>query len=384
MSPSEVLLEDASADGIPARRLPPAEPAARTALLNIQALRALAAFMVVLVHLQTLAVIGGASEDLFRFGNAGVDIFFVISGFIMVFTTGRRPVGPAAFLLSRIKRVAPLYWAVTLAVFAAAVAAPRLFQHTQADLRHLIGSLLFWPMQRGDGTLRPILFVGWSLNYEMAFYVLFAAGLCLRRRILGVAATVVAMAAICVWTAWGRPDNEQLRFYGSPLILEFGAGMVLGLAWPRLSAKRFVACLLFVAALASAAVILAAPIFWPNAERLWLFGGPATVIVLAALVLEKSGLSLSAPWIRRLGNASYAIYLSHFILTQAVTAVALKLGWRGPLWATALGAACLVGVAGLGLILHYLFERPVDLWLSKRSVPTRGIEQRLPMPGLSQ
>jgi peptidoglycan/LPS O-acetylase OafA/YrhL len=360
----------------PAPADPPAEPPPRATLLNVQALRALAAMMVVFVHIEALAVMAGGRAEALEFGNAGVDLFFVISGFIMVFTTGRKPMGPVTFLAARWRRIAPLYWSVTLAVFAIAVLAPRLLQNTQGDLPHLIASLLFLPLQRADGAMRPVVFVGWTLNFEMAFYVLFAAGLMLRRRRLGVLATFAVLLAAVAWGQWARPQNPVLAFYTTPMVLEFGFGMLLGLAWPYLPRRRGPALALGAAALAAFAVILAAPGLWPDGERMVVFGLPAVVIVAAALTLERSGLALRWEWTRQLGNASYAIYLSHFFVTQAVVLAAGKLHLHGPMAALIMGLVALAGAAAAGLGLHYAVERPLDAALG-------AVKRRLASPRLS-
>jgi peptidoglycan/LPS O-acetylase OafA/YrhL len=341
----------------------PAEPPPRATLLNIQSLRALAALMVVFVHIEALAVMAGGRAEALDFGNGGVDLFFVISGFIMVFTTGRKPMGPMTFLAARWRRIAPLYWSVTLAVFALAMLAPRLLQNTQADLPHLIASLLFLPLQRADGTMRPVVFVGWTLNLEMAFYVLFAAGLMFRRRVLGVALTFGALLALAAWAQWARPADPVLLFYTTPMVLEFGFGMLLGLAWPYLPRSRAPALALGAAAVAAFVLILAAPTLWPGAERMLIYGLPAAVIVAAALTLERSGLALRWAWTRQLGNASYAIYLSHVFVTQAVILAAARLHLHGALAAALLAVVALAGVAAAGLGLHYAVERPLDALL---------------------
>lgn len=366
MSAAETLVAEAF-DAAPAPADPPAEPPPRATLLNVQALRALAAFMVVFVHIEILAVRAGAPEGVFRFGNAGVDLFFVISGFIMVFTTGRKPMGPVAFLAARWRRVAPLYWVVTLAVAAVAVAAPRLLQNTQVDLQHLVASLLFLPLRQADGAMRPVVFVGWTLNYEMAFYVLFALGLLFRRRASGVFAVLGVMAAAVAWAQVVRPTDPVALFYTAPMVLEFGAGMLLGLAWTRLRVSRAGAWLLCAAAAAAFGVILAAPWLWPGAERAAVSGPAALVIVAAALGAERAGLSLRARWIRVLGNASYATYLSHFFVTQAVVLAAARLGLSGPLPTTAIILLAFAGVAAVGVGVHYGIERPMDRWLSALS-----------------
>lgn len=303
---------------------PPAEPPPRATLLNVQALRALAAFMVVCVHLEALALMAGGSTHATDAGNAGVDLFFVISGFIMVFTTGRKPQGPATFFGARLRRIAPLYWTMTLAVFLVARLAPGLVQSTPTDLGRLLASILFLPDARPDGALRPVIFVGWTLNFEMAFYVLFAFGLMVPRRWLGVTLTVAALAALVAWGQAARPSEPHLAFYTMPMVLEFGLGMLLGLAWPRLKPPPWSAWPLMAAGLLAFGLILAAPDLWPGADRLIGFGLPATVIVAACLMLERQGRALRWRWVKALGAASYAIYLSHFFVTQTVILLARR------------------------------------------------------------
>lgn len=344
---------------------PPAEPPPRATLHNIQALRALAAFMVVCVHLQVLATMAGGPANLTDAGNAGVDLFFVISGFIMVFTTGRKPQGPLPFLGSRLRRIAPLYWIVTLAVFAVARLAPSLIQNTPSDPGRLAASLLFLPAPRLDGTLRPVVFVGWTLNFEMAFYVLFAFGLLAPRSRLGVLATAGVLVLAVAWGWIAKPASPVLGFYTTPMIIEFGLGMLLGVAWPHLKAPKAAAWPLAGAALAAFGVMLAAPWLWPGSERLFAFGLPATVIVAAALALERQGRAVRWPWLMALGAASYAIYLSHFFVTQAVILLARKAALHGPAEIAAAAAVSLLGVAAAGYALHRTIEQGADRLVSR-------------------
>jgi peptidoglycan/LPS O-acetylase OafA/YrhL len=302
----------------------------------------------------------GARGVALQAGNGGVDLFFVISGFIMVFTTGRKPVGPLSFFAARVRRIVPLYWSVTLAVFLLARLAPSLLQNTQADLRHLTASLLFTPMMRGDGTMRPVVFVGWTLNFEMAFYILFALGLLAPRRWMGVVGTVLVLAAIVVWGAVAPPQSEVLRFYATPMVLEFGLGMLLGLAWPRLRLPPWGVPLAIPAAAIAFALMLVGPALWGEADRLFVFGLPATVIVAAALAIERERRALSWRWLQVLGAASYAIYLSHFFVTQAVVLVARRIGLHGPAEALVAAGIAFAGVAAAGVALHYGLERGAD------------------------
>ena len=133
-----------------------------------------AALLVVFVHLDELLPRLGLP----LFGGAGVDIFFVISGFIMVHTTmDRDDVTPWSFMAGRISRIVPAYWVATFAVFGIALVAPSLLRTPHLPVGELLQSLAFIPFVKDSGLTQPLLFVGWTLNYERFFYLVFAMGL---------------------------------------------------------------------------------------------------------------------------------------------------------------------------------------------------------------
>lgn len=351
---------------VESRRRQTASPAApRPRLDNIQALRALAALLVVFVHLDPLARLAGWPARSMAFGHGGVDLFFVISGLVMVVTTAGRPTTPAAFLRDRLVRIAPLYWTITLLVFGVAVLAPSLMQTTRADPAQLLKSLAFVPYVRSDGLLQPVVFVGWTLNYEIAFYVVFALGLALRRRPVGLALVIglLGLAAACGWAL--RPGSPRLAFYTSPLLVEFAAGMLLGLLWsalPRHPPRGAAAGATAVGA-AALALMLAGPQLWPHASRPLMFGAPGAVLVACALVAERAGVAVRSPSIQALGAASYSIYLSHFFCTSLVVKVAERFAAPPLLAPLALTAFLLVILVGLAV--HRWIERPLTRWVAE-------------------
>ncbi|MDB5443952.1 MAG: acyltransferase [Phenylobacterium sp.] len=351
-------------------------------LLNVQALRGLAAFLVVFVHLERLAVLAGLPAGLTVFGNSGVDVFFVISGLIMVVTTSGRKQTPLGFLRNRATRIVPLYWAITFAVFAVALMAPSLLQSTSADPVHLLKSLAFFPYQRADGAMHPVVFVGWTLNYEMAFYLIFALGLMLPSRLAGLAASISVLVAVALAGQLLQPKDPVLAFYSAPMILEFGAGMVVGalLVRDRLPKARAWGWPAAGAGLAALIVMLAGPWLWPQADRALMFGGPAVVIVTCGLIAERAGLALQQGWIQLLGAASYSTYLTHFFCTQVVTKAAERLAGFGPLLMWALVPVAFLLVAMVGVLVHRRLELPLTE-LARRCIAPLGPRPRPTIAG---
>ncbi len=192
-------------------------------LTTLQALRAFATLNVVMLHAQIAADAAGIEPHLLGVpsgqGASGVDLFFVISGFIMVHVQGARRPSPAAFPRERPMRVAPLYWALTLLLWALLLAAPSLFARFHTSAGQVLVSLPFLSQRPGHGV--PAFYVRWTLELEMMFYALFAASLLLPDLRASAAATAGFPAVGIV--AFGLPS----------ICAEFAMGMAAGLVRAR-------------------------------------------------------------------------------------------------------------------------------------------------------
>ena len=353
---------------------------------NIQALRALAALLVVVVHLeQLLAPLGVTPSNVF-FGGGGVDLFFVISGFIMVYTTAQSWPGTGNFLLNRVIRIVPLYWLMTLAVFALAMIAPSLLGSTEARPEYLAKSLAFIPFEKSNGRMEPILFLGWTLNYEMFFYLILGLGLAWKARGLAAVAlffvALVAAGLIAAGSA-GEFSDPLLRFYTHPILLEFVIGMAIGAAylhpgWDALWSRSSP----WIGA-AMVAGGLAALVFLPLVElptdRIVQIGLASACIVFGARWLERLGHVVRSNTVLLLGNASYAIYLTHPFVTQAVSKVADMLSLNSVLVRCLLVPVTYALVMLAGVIVHLMLEKPMTrairaaMGVRRKSAPAGGM-----------
>ncbi len=349
-------------------------------LVFVQVLRAVAATMVVWHHARHeagLLAARGAGAFLTP-GTllpwwAGVDLFFVISGLVIVQASGGlagAPGGRGRFLAHRIARVVPLYWLTTALYLVLALAAPGLLGEAGAlarDPAYVAASFLFWPMARPDGSLQPLYGLGWTLNYEMAFYALFAVGLGLglRGAVAWLGAVLVALMAVGALLAPPPP----LVFWADPIVLEFALGAGLGLA--RVAGLRLPFVMRIVLALLGLAGMLLAA--WhlggegevPGFARPLLVGLPAGLLVAGAALgpgLGTGGLvALPSPLraLSFLGDASYALYLTHPFALRAGREMLLRLGLAPALhpWGAMLAMTGLALVAALAM--HLLVERPL-------------------------
>ena len=313
-------------------------------LYGIQYLRALAALAVVAFHAAE------RSGYAFAIGAAGVDVFFVISGFIMWVIVERRPVSPGHFLRERVRRIGPAYWLATGVMAAGGLAG--LFPNLVLTAGHLGASLFFVPMRSpSSGEIWPVLVQGWTLNYEIFFYAIFAACLSLpqRTRLTVVATIFMLLVALGLAVESG---NALFVTYTRPIILEFVAGMAIGRLWLAGHASpRPLALALVAAALAGFAAI--GILNLPFDE--WTCGPLAAALVYGTASLEKQG---GIPFLKfpaLLGAASYSIYLWH-TFAISVTAKAGGAIGLGPsvTFAASVGAGV---VAGLGA--YVLLERPM-------------------------
>jgi exopolysaccharide production protein ExoZ len=315
-----------------------------TTLYGIQYLRALAALAVVFFHA------GERSGHALAIGAAGVDVFFVISGFIMWVIVARRPVSPGRFLAERLRRIVPVYWLATGAMVAGALLG--LFPNLALTAQHLLASLFFVPLPSpSSGEIWPLLVQGWTLNYELFFYAVFAACLLLpaRMRLAAVAAIFLGLVTLGLTVT---SDNPLFVTYTRPIILEFVAGMLIGRLWltGRVRGKGLGLALVTLS-LASFAVI--GLLRLPFDE--WTCGPLAAMLVYGTAALEREG---GVPRLRLpalLGDASYSIYLWHTFAISVVAKAGVTLGLAPALiFIAAVLAGVLSGLAG-----YWLIERPL-------------------------
>jgi peptidoglycan/LPS O-acetylase OafA/YrhL len=339
----------------------------RAALYNVQGLRGIAALIVVIAHVSG----PGEFEDRI-FGsswtswvhlpaNTGVDLFFVISGLIMVVTTWRtfdRPGSSRRFLLRRIARIYPLYWIVSSAVIF-------LYEERPSSVRwdgqspNILQSYLLLPHA---GRL-PLL-VAWSLVFLMYFYLMFAFAMLLgRARLLWVLVGWVAVT-LTLHATVGHTTNPYLAVVASPLSLEFVLGAVIGLAavhgWLfrpyvvlALGIVSFAACLVFLG-------LSGWDQFPSDGVRVLLVAAPAGLIVYGAIGVETKYGRIVPPFQRRLGDASYSLYLTHLpALTLLATVWARRLP-TGPVVHALMLPAALVYVVVGALACNALLERPLQ------------------------
>lgn len=304
-------------------------------LLSIQYLRGLAAVAVVAYHTHW------THSDL---GSAGVDVFFVISGFIMA-NVSRRETTPTVFLRARALRVVPLYWMVTL-LTAAVTTRP-------LSAGHLLQSLAFWPHPGPEGFGWPVIIQGWTLCFEAIFYAVFAAALLVPRHVLPML-TVFLLTLMAVITL--QPDL-RLAFgaYNPLLMLEFLSGVWLCQAWHR-GWLRLTWPALPIGILAFAAQ---AALPTPDGWRWLVWGTPATLAVAGALSIEAKGALPSVPALHRLGDASYALYLTQSLVLDGLTPI------LHPLPAVLAVPTAVLACVAVGWTTHRYFERPVTGWLNE-------------------
>lgn len=345
-------------------------------LYNLQILRALAAYLVFLTHFGLYAGPILPRPDCLAFGAAGVDVFFVLSGFIMFVSTDGRGETVGAFLMRRVARVVPVYWLVTLFLALLALAGLKPIGIMELRPEYLVQSLLFLPFSRG-GYIEPLNSVGWTLNYEMFFYAVFAGLLLLPargQRAVAAAGTLIGLILLGLLPVPGL----YWAYYTKPILLEFAAGIGLGYAYLRLGtpaagfpvrrmagAALALAVLLILGGQAAAYGLGVQPELTGFARPL-VWGSAASLIVGAMLLLERGGVILRSRRLLSQGNASYSFYLVHNLILHATSKVVAVLPVSGLGRAGLILLLAFVASAALGEVLFRRVEAPMNAALRRR------------------
>lgn len=333
---------------------------------SIQIARAVAALAVLAVHLPFVSndIIGdrplGMPEWL-SFGYAGVDLFFVISGFIISYITYGRPFRAQSFFIRRFVRIVPMYWVFTLAWTAMAYVGGAAPPNTGSAL---LWSLLMWPQPS-----LPILSVGWSLEHELIFYGI--VGFCLSLRVPLVAVmTALSTAAILIHGLLPNLTGEHLWFWHvfSLYQVQFLIGVLLYRYREWVARGPWLPMLLLgIVGFATTAHVVGHGLLIGDMSHgsLGVFRacgyGIASALVIGGLYsAECRGALTACP--RGivvigvlLGDASYALYLSHRLLFAALGKAFAALGF-GP----ALVVPCLIFAAASAIICAVAWFRYVE------------------------
>lgn len=338
---------------------------------SLQALRFFAAFLVLCGHLVQEGVEFGflpkGALDLLAYfpWAAGVDIFFVISGFIMFYIAAGefgKAGAQGRFLKRRIVRLAPLYWFFTLAMLAAILLFPTRISNSAIDWVHVAASFAFIPWQSGQDVAQPVLALGWTLNYEMFFYILFSFALVLPARV-GVIALGGVLIGLSLLHAAVPAAMVQIHFWTNPIILEFLFGILLAAGfisgWRMTRGMAIFGLIAGLVGLTLGSIGALELVDW----RFALHGLPAALIVMSTVSLTLNSSNASSKVLVRLGDASYALYLSHPFSVNIVALVVGKLG-VGLGWLFL--PVGLVSALAASLIGFLIIERPLLGWLKRR------------------
>lgn len=334
---------------------------------SIQVLRGIAAILVVTEHIRFL-----------NRGAFGVDIFFCISGFMIMFATYENT---NYFYRKRILRIVPFYALMTIVTYAILLVLPGLFEQTRNNPTFLLKSLLFIPFDIGNGVLQPLLRIGWTINCEMFFYLIFGISMKINHKYRGLLCS--SFLGVLVVLRYVLPVSfAPLTFYGDPIMLEFILGIVCYELSRRIytfltsymdtkSEKNYPKVIPFMCSLV-ALIVFSCLIFTKlrinilGFRRLFLWGIPAMVLVLCFFVI---GLTLKMPaWTVRLGDISFSLYLVHYypillldrkVFDFSVLSLSALLG-------SIFGILLVIGMAWIAWLL---IEKKFTSWLRKKLIP---------------
>lgn len=331
---------------------------------SIQILRAIAAIMVVMYHITIKAEqYNNESFTWFHIGEYGVDLFFIISGFIMCYTTATRQVTFSRFMRDRIKRIIPLYWVMTTVALAVYLVAPSIVNSSGGETS-IFASYTLIP--NGDKLLVQN---GWTLSYEFLYYFIFAGCLAAAasgRNLLYTSVCILLIAAVGFIT---RPENPTLAFLTHIVLVEFVLGI---LAFKLLYNKKMslpVSTLLLVIGIA---MLVAQNQFgkFPSPFGRLVCGGVPMFFVFVGFVGMERYIAAAQFRFKKalllLGDASYSIYLIHAFTLSASAKVVKAVHLEKYDWI--FSSVLLLSSIVAGVIAYWYVERPINLYFKRRKM----------------
>jgi exopolysaccharide production protein ExoZ len=298
--------------------------------------------------------------SLFFIGISGVDLFFVISGFVMVSITRGRFQNTGAinrFLYHRVTRIYPAYWFYSLLVLVVFLIKPEVVNSSQGSQVNIFASFLLLPHE-----LAPLLAVGWTLIHEMYFYLVFALLLLFPERWLLPLLMIWGIGAMGMGFAVPLAGNPVAQVVTHPLTLEFIAGCVIAhiyfLKQHGSSGSRFLIPAL-IWWLVGYSIAVHYGLELTGWLRVLLFGVPAALVVFTLVNMERATEQKPPYWLVSIGNASFSIYLSHILVISALGRIwgglAIVNSWVN----VAVLLVIFLSALAIGILSYQILERPL-------------------------
>ncbi len=317
----------------------------------VELLRFFAAFAVMCVHIPSIG-----------YGHLGVDLFFIISGFVMMYSTEHNH---SNFFLKRIIRIVPLYWTATFVLFIFALFFPSFLLTTSANFIHLIKSLFFIPFEKG-GEHAPILTLGWTLNLEMYFYLLFAISLTINKNLRGV---ICSFLIFILFIYFHSSDSFYKIAYGNSIVLEFILGI---LAYQLIIKKEFISLenLFYLTLIIMPAILklLSFPMISDLllnkfSARVYSEGLPLFVLFIGLLWMFRE-IKIGNIFIL-LGGASYSLYLLHVYIIFFIQRVLID---QFNIFSMNMAVIIFIMIVCvlMSILSYLLFEKPITKYLRNK------------------
>lgn len=357
----------------------------RTEKINsLQMLRAFAVILIIFIHLTNFILIPRFAAysafwsffSLSQWPAIGVDLFFVISGFIMTVVTPQYIENGnwREFLLKRAIRIIPLYYLVSLYIFITGL------RHGYvADSATILKSILFLPLFDKQIFVFPLVPVGWSLSYEIYFYLLITVFLIFRKNVYNNLLIIIAVLAV-IGVVF-NPPQPLLKFFTSPLLLEFAYGIIVGLLYRNKAflRQRRGAKLAFGLTLVGATLMLLT-LFTGTASydfslqqnvendnttamlRAVIWGLPCAFFLFGMVLMEEAGCLFVPAFMVKLGDASYSTYLTHILIYQLYSKIFIYSHLSANVFVLSGVLVCLI----CSFVFYRVIEKPLNTIISKR------------------
>jgi peptidoglycan/LPS O-acetylase OafA/YrhL len=331
---------------------------------SIQVLRFICALMVMILH-ACFYTIERLDSNCFHYyqGFIGVKLFFAISGFVMIISSENlieNPNGWRIFGLKRIIRIVPIYWIMTTYKLIILLFASSLVFHARLDWLFILKSYFFIPATNVDGLHQPFYAVGWTLNFEMFFYLLFTISLALRiRPLLFLSIILIPISILSIYKTASWP---AIGFYADPIVLNFLYGMIVakliiyGKKLPqKLALPLILICLIFI--------------FLPRADSLSFLPNDFVTISITTFLIIYGAASIENQWSEKipkaliyLGGASYSLYLVHPSVAPFAPTLLKLIHLKWDILSVVLAVT---GALIVGTLFYKLCESPITKYISK-------------------